>query len=359
MNEKPQDMLSQLSDDDASELMRSLLHKEGNWVDWGKACQQLQKAGYSAQAIFEGTGFQGSQQNLIIVAAQVYESLVKEGAAEEVLSYFIGPKSDVLYEFRILKQEQRLAAAELAQAKKLDVDEAHEVAKAFQEFSFFSQLPTGFTNHPGDAVAYQCWKRARQKRDLQERSRLIAQGLKFAYSQTAREAIEQLLSDFTIVPTQNAPLMPLYRLEGEEQLPRIVPLVGTLPLTRKDLDTIPSMNGEEPFGMVQFSGSGFMVALPGWQVVFKAQDLVALFCESDQLPKPLPSKPEKVLVAVDRSVKEWDINSYFLVEKGDNLAFEWFAEKPAIPLLGQVILVLRPKKILDENNLTEPWQMDD
>jgi hypothetical protein len=27
--------------------------------------------------------------------------------------------------------------------------------------------------------------------------------------------------------------------------------------------------------------------------------------------------------------------------------------------LGQVILVLRPKSIFDENNLTQPWQMDD
>lgn len=86
---------------------------------------------------------------------------------------------------------------------------------------------------------------------------------------------------------------------------------------------------------------------------------MAIFCQSDQLPKPLPGKQETVLVLIDRQVQEWDINSYFVVEKEEQLVFQWFEEKPNTPLLGQVLLVLRPKKIFDENNITEPWQMDD
>ena len=359
MTEQPQDTSAQISEEAAAQLMRSLLHKEGNWVEWGQACQKLQKAGYSAQTIFEKTGFQGSQQNLVIVAAQVYESIAKAGASEAVLSYFSGPRSDVLYEFRILNLQQRTPAAELACLKKLDVDGAREVAKALKEFSRLSQLPTGFSQHPGDAVAYQCWKRARQKKDLQERSRFIAQGLKFAHSQTAREAIEKLLSDFTVVPSRSAPLMPVYRLELEEELPRIIPVAGSLPLTKKELEAISPVEEQEPFRVVEFSGSGALVPIPGWQVVLKAEDPVAIFCQSDQLPKPLPGKSELVLVAVDRHSREWDVNNYFLVEQEGHLAFQWFEESPDMPLLGQLILVLRPKKILDENNIIEPWQMDD
>ena len=52
----------------AEELLRSLRQKEGTWVEWGKACQQLQKAGYNPQRIFEETGFEPIQQNQIIVA---------------------------------------------------------------------------------------------------------------------------------------------------------------------------------------------------------------------------------------------------------------------------------------------------
>ncbi|MEN9871684.1 MAG: hypothetical protein RLZZ171_2676, partial [Cyanobacteriota bacterium] len=66
-----------MSEAEAQELMRSLLHKEGSWVEWGQGCQQLQKAGYSTQRIFEDTGFQNSQQNLVIVASQVFDNLVK------------------------------------------------------------------------------------------------------------------------------------------------------------------------------------------------------------------------------------------------------------------------------------------
>ena len=342
---------------ETEQLVRSLLHKEGTWVDWGKACQKLQQAGYTSQQIFEETGFQARQQNLIIVAAQVYESLIMAGATEALLNYVQGPRSDVLYEFRILNQQQRLAAAQLAHEKGLDVDEAREVAKAYQEFSRRSQLPEGFSNHPGDAVAYQCWKRARQKKDLQERSRLIAKGLKFAHSPTARESIERLLSDFTVVPSRTAPLLPVYRLEQEEEMPRIVPVAGSLPLSKQEVEAVSPVESQEPFRQVN-AGSSPLVPLPGWPALLKAQDPVAIFCQSDQLPKTLSGQPETVLVVVDRHSKEWNLSSYFLIED-EQLAFRWFEESPTKPLLGQVILVLRPKKILDESNITQPWQMDD
>ena len=185
MESKPQDSQFQLSEAEIQEKLRSLLHKEGSWVDWGKTCKELQKAGCTPEQIFETSGLQESQQNIIIVASQVYESLEKEGVAESVLKYFQGPKTDVLYEFRILKHKQRAAAAELACAKNFDVDDAHELIKAARDVGRISQLPDAFTSHPGDMVAYLCWKRARGKKDLQTRSRLIAQGLKFAHSVSA------------------------------------------------------------------------------------------------------------------------------------------------------------------------------
>ncbi|MGK7878185.1 MAG: RuBisCO accumulation factor 1 [Xenococcaceae cyanobacterium] len=362
MTEQPQDTPPpsyQLSEDAAQELLRSLRRKEGNWVEWGKACQKLQKAGYNPQKIFEETGFQASQQNQIIVAAQVYESIVKAGVSEEVRSHLVGPRSDILYEFRILNQKQRAAAAEMALEKKLDLDGAHAVARAIKDFSRLSRLPEGFSNHPGDAVAYQCWKWARGKKDIQERSRLIAQGLKFAHSQTAREQIEKLLTDFTVVPPRKAPLLPVYRLEAEEELPRIIPFAGSLPLTRKELEAIPIVEESEPFRGVKFSGTGVFVPLPGWQAILKAEEPVAILCQSDGLPQLLSGKSKAVLVVVDRRSREWNVNSYFLVEQGEQLEFQWFEQSPEIPILGQVILVLRPKNIIDENVITEPWQMDD
>ncbi|MBD2578305.1 RuBisCO accumulation factor 1 [Oscillatoria sp. FACHB-1406] len=350
---------SSLSEETARELLFQLRRKEGTWVEWGRACSQLQKAGYLASTIFEETGIEGSYQNLVIVAAQVYESLLQAEISEEMQAYFKGPRSDVLYEFRVLNASQRLAAAELAMEKRLDVDDAKDVARAMKEFSRFSLPPEGFTPAPGDAVAYQSWKRAREKKDLQERSRLIARGLKFASSNTAREKIEQLLSDFTVVSAARAPMLPLYRLEEEEELAHIIPVAGELPLARSQFDAVPSAEKIQPFGMVKYSGEGAFIPVPGWQAILKAGDPVAILCESDRLPNVQGGRLETVVIIVDRRSLDWDVKGYFLVEREGELEVQWFPEPAHSEILGEVVLILRPKNIFDENNLLEPWQMDD
>lgn len=347
-----------ISEAEAQELMRSLLHKEGSWVEWGQTCQKLQQAGYSTQRIFEDTGFQNSQQNLVIVAAQVFNNLVQANVEPEILSYFQGPRTDVLYELRVLNQKQRVEASKLAYEKRIDVDGAHLVAKAIKDVSRMSQLPQAFTNHPGDWVAYISWKRAKSQKDLQQRSRLIAQGLKFAYSNSAREAIEQLLSDFSVVKSATEPLLPLYRLEIEEQLPRIIPLAGSYPITKQEIAVVEQVEIQQPFGHIK-ANSGTYVPIPGWQVVLKAEDPVGYLCPSDLLPKFLGGKVEEVLVILDRANTNWDVNSYVVVEIAGRLELRWFETEPEETIIGQLVLILRPKKILDEGNITQPWQMDD
>ena len=223
----------------AQELLRKLRQKEGNWVEWGQACGYLQKNGYNPQEIFEATGFEPIQQNQVIVGSQVYNSLEKDGVPEEVKSHYSQRGSDVLYELRLLTESERASAAELTFKHKVDADEVKEVARAIKDFSRLRNLPEGFSPHPGDAVAYQAWKQARQKSDLQLRSRFIAKGLKFAHTDAARKKIEQLLTDFTVVPQRPAPLLPFYRLESEVEMSRVVPVVGELPLTPDDLKAVP------------------------------------------------------------------------------------------------------------------------
>jgi hypothetical protein len=334
--------------DTAQELLRKLRQKQGNWVEWGQAIAYLQKAGHNPQDIFEATGFEPSQQNQVVVGSQVYNSLEKGGASEPTRSHYATRGSDVLYELRLLTQEERAAAAELTFQQKLDVDEAREVAKAIKDFSRFRNLPEGFSNHPGDAVAYNAWKLARQNTDLQERSRLIAKGLRFAHTQSARKQIEQLLTDFTVVPKRPAPLLPFYRLESEEELPRIVPVVGEFPLTANDLKAVPLATEIEPFRMVKFTGEQAWVPLPGWQVLLSAEDPVVILSQSDRLPNQTNNQPGKVLLVVDRAQRQWDVSSYFIVEHANEL-----------PLLGKVIIILRPKRILDEEITKDSWQIDE
>ena len=345
------------------ELLRSLRRKEGTWFEWGQSCQTLQKAGYDPQTIFEATGFEPIQQNQIIVAAQVYATILKVGVADAVRSYFGQRGSDILYELRVLNQEERAATATLIVERNLDIEEAHEVTKAVKEFTRLGKVPEAFTNHPGDIVAYQVWRLARQKSDLQERSRLIARGLKYAHSATARQQIETLLTDFSVQPSRPAPRLPIYRLETDDNAPRILPVVGKLPLTRGDLQAVPLLDTIGPFRLVKFTGTGAWVPMPGWQVIQAAEDPVVLLCDSDRLPTPLPGNPEEVLIVVDRAQRKWDaessIDSYFIVEQAEQLQLQWFETSPESPLLGRVVLIMRPQKILDQEYSKDPWQIDE
>ncbi|NJM28113.1 MAG: hypothetical protein HC856_07520, partial [Pseudanabaena sp. RU_4_16] len=126
---------------DTEALIVSLLHKEGTWVQWGNACQKLQKLDSIPRLFFEQTGFEPIHQNQLIVAAQVYEGLGKGNASGYVLEYFEARGSDILYEFRILPQAERVNAAELVANNKLDVFTAKDIAKALKEFAVMPTMP--------------------------------------------------------------------------------------------------------------------------------------------------------------------------------------------------------------------------
>lgn len=359
MSEHPPHQL-ELSDDEVRDLLRSLRQKEGNWINWGKLCRTLHQAGYDPQDIFEETGFEGIVQNQVIVAAQVYDSIAENEALSEAMrAYCQGPHSDVLYEFRVLNQQQRLDAVALATQKNLDIDGAHQVSRAVKAVERLSQLPDGFSRQPGDAVAYQCWRQARQKRDLSDRARLIAEGLKFAETNEARQQLEALLRDLSAPPSRRAPMLPLYRVEESEQLPRIVPLAGQMPLSAAQVRAVPQIAAEEPFSIVSLPEGLRALPVPGWQAILGAAEPVAMLTRSNELPNSPGGAVEDVVVVVDRTQTEWNPNSYFLIEAGDRTEIHWFDEEPNAAIVGRVVLVLRPKRILDEGNITQPWQMDD
>lgn len=344
---------------DAESLLLMLRRKQGNWVGWGQACQQLQKAGYTPQAIFEETGFEPIQQNQVIVAAQVYSGLVQANAEPAVLEHFGHRGSDILYELRVFTQPERPAIAAFAFKHQLDSDEAHDITRTLKDFARVRKPPEAFTSHPGDAVAHQSWVQARQKSDLQERSRLIAKGLKYAHSDSARKELEKLLTDFSIVTLKSSPRLPITRFDSELDLPRILPLLGKLPLPVNALKVAPILEEEGPFRAVQFSGEGAWVPLPGWQVILSADDPVALLSESDRLPVASDQALEEVLVVIDRAQRKWDNQSYFAVDAGGELEIQWFSEAPTEKILGRVVLVVRPKRIFDEEATKELWVLDE
>jgi Rubisco Assembly chaperone C-terminal domain/Rubisco accumulation factor 1 alpha helical domain/Rubisco accumulation factor 1 helix turn helix domain len=343
----------------AESLFLMLRRKQGSWVEWGQACQQLQKAGHSPQAIFEGTGFEPIQQNQVMVAAQVYAGLVQANTDVAVLEHFGHRGSDILYELRVFTQPERPAIAAFAFQHQLDSDETHDLTRTLRDFARVRKPPEAFTNHPGDAVAHQSWVQARQKSDLQERSRLIAKGLRFAHSTSARKELEKLLTDFSVTKTQTHPRLPVSRFDSELDLPRIMPLLGKLPLPSDVLKAAPIIEEDGPFRVVKFAGEGAWVPLPGWQVIMSAEDPVAVLSDSDRLPVPPDQAAEEVLVIIDRADRDWNDQNYFVMETDGDLDVQWFPEAPTERILGRVVLVVRPKRFFDEEATKELWVLDE
>lgn len=345
---------------DRDELIQNLRRKQGSWLDWAAACQQLQKAGMNPQAIFENTGFEPIQQNQIVVGSQVYRGLESSGADPGVLEHFGAKASDVLYELRILAPQERVAVAALALAKGLDSLEVHEVVRSVRSYGQLRQQPQGFGDLPGDAVAYYAWRLARQTEDLQERSRLIARALKFVETATARQQVESLLTDFSVQPQRPAPRIPSYRLESGSEIPRLIPVAGTSPLSEQDLQKVPALEMRDPFGLVQVTEPGELLALPGWPPVLAARDPAVIFWDSGQLSMLDSSQgSEQVLVLVDRQAHEWQPHHYFLLERGGSLEVVWFEEAPEEGLVAQVLMVIRAPRMLDEKAHQAPWTLEE
>jgi hypothetical protein len=353
---------------DSEGLLKLLRHKEGTWVQWGLACQMLQKMGENSLAIFENTGFEPIQQNQIVVASQVYASLQAGHAADIVLAHFEQKGSDILNELRVLNQSERVAMATFALEKNLDVLEAKDVVKAIKEASSMANLPEGFTRHPGDAVVLQVLKASQGKLDPQERTRLIARGLRFAHSDRARAMIERLLSDMASPTKKKAPSLPNFRYDAEDSIPRIVPVVGKLPISIDKFKAVPFVDELAPFGIVRSSGESTWATLPGWFVVHEAEDGVVVLCNTDTLQASINQevlssvrdRAEDILVLVDRSQRDWDENSYFAIaDDDDNLKFAWFESKPDVKLFGKITLTLRPKRFFDEDASKDRWQFEE
>ncbi|PSN20462.1 hypothetical protein C7271_01980, partial [filamentous cyanobacterium CCP5] len=154
--------------------------------------------------------------------------------------------------------------------------------------------------------------------------------------------------------------LPLYRPEDESELPRIIPVAGQLPLPVEDFKAVPVTTAADPFGLVQFSGVGAWTAVPGWQVILQAEDPVGVLARLKQLPNmPQDAIDEPVLVICDRSQRDWRSDSYYLADRDGQLQVGWFESAPPAKLMGRIVLVMRPKKILDEGYTQELWQIDE
>ena len=85
-----------------------------------------------------------------------------------------------------------------------------------------------------------------------------------------------------------------------------------------------------------------------------------LLAKYGQLPNPPDGNDDDdILIVVDRAKRDWDAFSYFVFDSDGQLVINWFDEAPQTQLLGGVVLIMRPKKIFDQDYTKELWQLDE
>lgn len=175
-------------------LVEQVREMQGRWQDRARAIQKLQgDEGLSSEDIYDATFVSYPRQTAMVVAAQVYESLVLHGASEDVLQPFDSePRVELLYALRTLSAPQRRLAAEFVLLGGLDVTGANELAKAIKMHERTPAGREGFTSLPGDCLAFSYFRAASECTDPEVRENLVTKGLAFSASESARLRFAEL-----------------------------------------------------------------------------------------------------------------------------------------------------------------------
>lgn len=94
----------------------------------------LLQQGFTSPTIEESIEISGFEQNRLIVAAQVRDSLVQSNSDSEIVSVFDTSGAELLYEIRLLRAKQRASTSLFIIENLLDAKTAQDLARAMKDF---------------------------------------------------------------------------------------------------------------------------------------------------------------------------------------------------------------------------------
>jgi hypothetical protein len=176
------------------EMLGRLRSLAGHWHELARFLPALQRAGYDSVAVEEATGLERRVQNVWNTAAQVYES-VKGVLPPDQLAHFDVEGEVLLYELRFLSVRQRAPAAAYIVENNLSPAEAQVLARASKEHERRAGHKEGFSDTPGDVLAYKYWRDALECRRQDDVDACARKGLAVADTDEARAKLTTLLED--------------------------------------------------------------------------------------------------------------------------------------------------------------------
>ncbi|OVA02440.1 hypothetical protein BVC80_9099g262 [Macleaya cordata] len=353
----------------------------GLWYEYATLIPSLLQQGFSPSSLEEATGISGVEQNRLVVAAQVRDTLAQSKLDPETLSFFDNGGAEILYEIRLLSVTQRAATARYMVENRFDARAAQELARAIKDFprrrgdkgwESFNYL------HPGDCLSFMYFRQSREhKNPSDQRTSALERALEVAETEKAKERI---LDELKVKSggdekeeIEVAIKVPVVRMKiGEVAEASTVVVLPSCKAEEGEIAVVEApeeCRSEGEFGVVAAEkGWKRWVVLPGWDPVVKlGSGVVVEFRDARVLPWKVKRwyKEESILVVADRQRKEVvaDDGFYlisdskqgdngFKVERGSKLK-----ELGVKDCMGSVVLVVRPPKEEIEDQLAdEDWE---
>ncbi|KAJ4719716.1 rubisco accumulation factor 1, chloroplastic [Melia azedarach] len=364
---------------DTAARLNVLANRLGLWFEYAPLIPSLYQEGFSPPSIEESTGISGVEQNRLVVAAQVRDSLVQSNADPEVLAFFDTGGAELLYEIRLLSAAQRAEAARYAVENKLDAQGAQELARAMKDFPRRrGDIVWDKFNYalPGDCLSFMYFRQSREhKNPSEERTAALQLALQVAVSDNARHVIErELEGDEEGKEDKEGETkgvrVPVVRLKiGEVKEASSVVVLPVCRAEEKENEIYEApweCRSEGEFGVVVAEkGWKRWVVLPGWEPLFGIANggVVVSFADARALPWKVNRwyKEEAILVVADRGRKEVAVDDgFYLVPIDGELKVERgsaLKERGVEESLGTVVLVVRPPKEQTDDQLSdEDWE---
>ncbi|MCO5614396.1 hypothetical protein L7F22_068676 [Adiantum nelumboides] len=338
------------------EQLQILRERRGLWFDYAIHVPSLIRAGFTPPMIDEATGVTGVEQNKIVVASQVRDSLKASGMEPEALSFYDIGGADLLYELRILSSDQRKSAALYALGRKMDVNEYHDLARAMKDHERRRQEEGwgSFTFCPGDCLAYSCYRLSKEVKDDAEVERILQKGLEYVETEKARAKLKAYLEkgeEGLEDEHSQASRFEVIRLSSSEagtpSIPYVLPVVEP---TTQEFEAAPAVSRKGPF-TIQHADTAWKtwVSLPAWGPLMTAAVPVAIsYTNAAILPWKQKSRKEleePIVMVADKHVKDTKEDAYYVVDAGDGkLALQrgTVVLETGSRVLGKAVLALRP-----------------
>ncbi|KAK1308893.1 hypothetical protein QJS10_CPA09g01756 [Acorus calamus] len=361
---------------DRLEILRNRL---GLWHEYAPLIPALTMDGFTPPSIEEATGISGVEQNRIVVAAKVRESLISSKFDDNLIAYFDLGGAEILYELRLLSAAQRVAVARHVVDHRLDTKAAVELARAMKDFPRRRGDP-GWSSFsaasPSDCLAFTHYRLSREAISPSDGVASLERALEAAETEAAKEQVREELerrSRRGVAAAKEEEVVeesyrvPVVRLMYGEVAEATAVLVMPVCSGEEEVAAAPeNCKSEGVFGVVEAEkGWRRWVVLPLWEPVAAAAVgggvVVVEFADSRVMPWRMRTAEmeERVMAVVDRKVKVAEAeDGFYLIGGGDDgLRVERGKRLVGVGVLGRVVLVVRPPRDDDLNDqlADEDW----